>query len=53
MHSLTRADLNGRDGTLIDFCHEKDRWAVEVVGRSILLREENLECVPESESDSD
>ena len=54
MHSLARADLNGRLGTFGDFCREKERWAVVVDGRGILLREENLECVvSESESDSD
>ena len=51
--SLARADLNGRLGTLGDFCREKERWAVMVDGQGILLKEENLECVPESESDSD
>ena len=54
LHSLARADLNGRLGTLGDFCREKERWAVGVDGRGLLLREENLECVvSESESDSD
>ena len=54
LHSLARADLNGKLGTLGDFCREKERWAVMVDGQGILLREENLECVvSESESDSD
>ena len=54
LHSLARADLNGRLGTLGVFCREKERWAVMVDGQGILLKEENLECVvSESESDSD
>ena len=50
LHSLARTDLNGRLGTLLVFAPEKERWAVKVEGPGggsrILLKSENLECVP-------
>ena len=50
LHSLTRADLNGRMGTLLEFVPGKERWAVQVDGPGgdsrILLKGENLVCVP-------
>ena len=50
LHSLVRADLNGRLGKLLVFVPEKERWAVKVDGPGggcrILLKGENLECVP-------
>ena len=52
LHSLSRADLNGKWGTILDFNYEKGRWAVNVDGpgggRRILLKGENLEHAPES-----
>ena len=50
LHSLTRADLNGRMGTILEFVPGKERWAVRVDGLGgdgrILLKGENLACVP-------
>ena len=50
LHSLTRADLNGRKGTILEFVPGKERWAVRVDGLGgdgrILLKGENLACVP-------
>ena len=50
LHSLTRADLNGRMGTLLEFVPGTERWAVQVDGPGgdsrILLKGESLVCVP-------
>ena len=46
MHSLTRAEFNGRFGTVLDFV--SDRVAVQVdddEGKPILLKQSNLERV--------
>ena len=58
LHSLTRVELNGRFGTVLDYIGAKHRWAVEVDdpggGTRILLKQENLErCCPRRDYDSD
>ena len=60
MHSLTRAELNGRYGTVIDFVSGRVVVLVDDgdEGSRILLKRENLErvsrrCDPDFDSDPD
>ena len=57
LHSLTRVELNGRYGTVLDHVGAKHRWAVEVDdpggGDRILLKQENLERCSPRDIDSD
>ena len=48
LHSLSRADLNDKRGTISSYLPSKERWAVNIdgsVGSCILLKGENLELV--------
>ena len=46
LHSLSCADLNGKIGTLLVFVDDKERWAVKVDGKRVLVKWDNLEYAP-------
>jgi len=53
LHSLSRADLNDKRGTISSYLPSKERWAVNLDGSEgscILLKGENLELVENLQS---